>query len=196
MQQEGTFWGKQEGLSKKDVLTSPEEMRQIQRDYPAGQGLSQTQVPGLGGVFRAPRRAQPSGSQQERGELGTRGNLYSMKVGGSWPEHGAYRNQLFCLQLQGQRGAGLFLAFQHLAEQRPALCVGSGVCRGTQGAPAQAKEGVEQTDLFCGAPSREEIVLSPVFPQPYSPSPQNQQQKESCQRLGEANRCGVTTLGS
>lgn len=45
MQQEGTFWGKQEGLSKKDVLTSPEEMRQIQRDYPAGQGLSQTPGP-------------------------------------------------------------------------------------------------------------------------------------------------------
>lgn len=161
-----------------------------------GRGSARPQVPGLRGVFRAPRRAQPSGSQQERGELGTRGNLNSMKAGGSWPEHGAYRNQLFRLQLQGQRGAGLFLAFQHLAEQRPALCVGSGVCRGTQGAPAQAKESVEETDLFCGALSREEIVLSPVLPQCYSPSPQNQRQKESCQQLGEANRCGVPTLGS
>ena len=67
--------------------------------------------------------------------------LYSMKAGGSWPEWGAYQNQLSCLQLQGQKGAGLFLALQCLAEQRPALCVGSGVCRGIQGTPVRAEGG-------------------------------------------------------
>lgn len=160
-----------------------------------GRGSARPQVPALGGTLRFSAELRPLkvSKKRENRQQGYfhRGNLCSMKAGGSWPKHRA----LLLIETScpasnyRARGGRTIFSFSVFG----CLCVGSGVCRGIHRAPgaSQGEGGVHRRNgsiLWGESPGwgrgfSRSTTLSFILKVPKI------RDGGSCRQLREANRC-------